>query len=1166
MIKKLSPLPLLLLSIFSFGQEIDVITQEKIGGIITILTYSPDGSLIASGSAKENSIKVWDVTSGKIIGKLEGHDGATTALNFSADGKKLVSSANDDYLILWDVVNWKMLDSVKTETHKTWIVNDKKDPNNFYLASKDGSVERRSLTSFQEKKVLFVDNSPILKIDVSEKHLVAGTNTGEVIVYNLPGEEIVRQKKVHSTAVKGLKFYNNGEGLLTTGGGGLVHLWNINNLLDSKHINASASLITAFDANEERNRFVIATNTRRIHVYDFEGNEIFEFKDKLDDHKNSETIRTIQISPDGSTVASSGFSRAKSFRVGEGDNVIRIWDMNRGTLYKLLEGQVNPILTFDFHPKENEVVTLGEDRVLTFWDFDVAEKYGEFRLEETKREIPPKRKFWSKENIGKKTDKLLNNVKNGRFGNIGSGIGRNIGNTERGKDITTGLVKRTFTEKPLIKFSAKGNYLFTKLPKDEIRYYELKNRKPEYVGPLWSYQLNINSMICSPDEKFLAVLGSGDSAVSIINLETMECERKLLTPGPKGKLSFVYEAHSAAFSPDSSLFAVCFNNSKTFVYDTKYWNLQFENLLPGDIGLAHGAFVNFSEDGSNMVVSSTFGINTYNTSTFDILGSTKLPIEGRSAPLDKPSNFAITHKDDNFYLQNIFDNTYKKSIRANPKDITHISVSPKGKFGITTKSGQFVIINPETAEEEILLVANGDNFIFKTSENYYKVSKEGYDLVTFRIGNRAYPFEQFDAVFNRPDLVLKKLGCEDDTLMSLYKKAYEKRIQKLGLKETTTVSLSDIPTLKINNSKDIPALTEKSEMKVNLSMADNSGLNSYNVFINNVPLYGKKGKALAGQKSHELTENLSLIHGINKVQISCRSASGYESLMQTFYVEKTGEAPERNLYLVTIGTSIYKDDRYNLTYAAKDGQDLAILMKENTEGIYANIYSKSLYNEQVTATNVIAMNDFLQKSGPDDIVMVFVAGHGVLDANFDYYFGTHDMDFTNPSGKGLAYDRLEGILDGIKANKKILIMDTCHSGEIDKDDVFVLEDDSESDEEDDDLMFRSVGPELGEESRATPSRVSSELFNDLRRGTGSTVISSAGGAEFAMESDKWKNGLFTYCMLLGLKDGNADINEDGEIMLLELQEYVVGKVTVLSHGKQVPNTRIKNMELDFRLW
>ena len=195
-----------------------------------------------------------------------------------------------------------------------------------------------------------------------------------------------------------------------------------------------------------------------------------------------------------------------------------------------------------------------------------------------------------------------------------------------------------------------------------------------------------------------------------------------------------------------------------------------------------------------------------------------------------------------------------------------------------------------------------------------------------------------------------------------------------------------------------------------------------------------------------------------------------------------------------------------------------------------------------------------------------VAGHGVLDENFDYYFGTYDMDFTNPTEKGLAYDRLEGILDGIKANKKILIMDTCHSGEIDKDDVFFSENAEEEENQDDDIAFRSVGPAVEENSNATPSRMSSVLFNDLRRGTGSTVISSAGGAEFAMESDEWKNGLFTYCMLNGLKNGTADLDGNGEIMLLELQEYVVDKVTSLSHGKQIPNTRIKNLELDFRIW
>jgi len=1154
----------ILLSSISFAQEIEVITQEKIGGVITILSYSPDGRLIASGSAKENSIKVWDVASGKIIGKLEGHEAATTALMFSPDGSKLVSSANDNYLMSWDIVNWELIDSVKVQEPFFCLVPSKNDQDVFYVADKAGSVEQRKISAIQDVKPLFKETNRVTHMDASKEHLVAGTNTGEVSIYSFEKGEVTKSKKVHQSAVKGLKFYDNGKGLITTGGGGLVHLWNINDLANSKHLKASNSIITAFDANEEKNRFVVASSTRVIHVFDFEGNEIFQFKDKLDDHRNTEIIRALQISPDGSTVASSGFNRAKSFKLGKGDNVIRIWDLNRGSLYKLLEGNVNPIYTFDFHPTDNELVTLGDDRILTFWDFNVADKFGEFKLPEPKREIPPRMKFWSKENVNKKKDRLVNNIKNGRIGAIGVGIGRKDP-VQSVKKVGGGVVKRTFKERSIIKYSSKGKFLITKLEKDDIRYYTFENRKPVEQGKLWSYQTNINSMLTSPDEKHLVVLGSGDSAVSVINLETAEFERKLMTPGPTGRLNFVYEANSAAFSPDGSLFAVCFNTSKTFVFETTYWSLVYENILPGGLGLAHGAFVNFTEDGSAMVVSSTLGIKRYDTKLFEVLNQDKLVIDGRSAPLDKPSDYALTHHENYFYLQNILTKEHNKVFRGNPRDITHISVSPDGKFGMTTKSGQFMLLNPKNGEQEILLVADGDNFIIKTAENFYKVSKEGYDLVTFRIGNQAFPFEQFDAVFNRPDLVLKKLNSSDEDLMVLYKKAYEKRIKKLGLKETTEVSLSDIPTLAVHNTLEIPAVTDKEAVSLKFDMKDGSGLNSYNVYINNVPMYGKRGKALDGKTMVSMTESISLVHGLNKIQLSCRNKDGYESLMQTYYVEKTGETPSRDLYLVTVGTSEYQDEKYNLTYAAKDGQDLAKLMTENTKDIYANIHTKALYNNEVTADNVKGLAAFLKQSKPDDIVMVFVAGHGVLDEDFNYYFGTHDMDFLNPALKGLAYDDLEGILDGIKANKKILIMDTCHSGEVDKEDVFVIVEDDEE-EKDDDIMFRSVGPKIAEDSRATPTRVAAELFNDLRRGTGSTVISSAGGTEFAMESDEWKNGLFTYCMLLGLREGNADIDKNGEIMLLELQEYVVNMVAKLSKGKQVPNTRIKNIELDFRLW
>ena len=54
--------------------------------------------------------------------------------------------------------------------------------------------------------------------------------------------------------------------------------------------------------------------------------------------------------------------------------------------------------------------------------------------------------------------------------------------------------------------------------------------------------------------------------------------------------------------------------------------------------------------------------------------------------------------------------------------------------------------------------------------------------------------------------------------------------------------------------------------------------------------------------------------------------------------------------------------------------------------------------------------------------MLFIAGHGVLDAELDYFFATYNMNCTKPQERGIAYEDLEGLLDGIKPIKKMLFI------------------------------------------------------------------------------------------------------------------------------------------------
>ncbi len=65
------------------------------------LTFSPDGRVLAARGS-DLSVRVWDVTAGREIGKFKGHRGPIETLAFAPDGKTLASSATDTTILLWD--------------------------------------------------------------------------------------------------------------------------------------------------------------------------------------------------------------------------------------------------------------------------------------------------------------------------------------------------------------------------------------------------------------------------------------------------------------------------------------------------------------------------------------------------------------------------------------------------------------------------------------------------------------------------------------------------------------------------------------------------------------------------------------------------------------------------------------------------------------------------------------------------------------------------------------------------------------------------------------------------------------------------------------------------------------------------------------------------------
>lgn len=472
----------------------------------------------------------------------------------------------------------------------------------------------------------------------------------------------------------------------------------------------------------------------------------------------------------------------------------------------------------------------------------------------------------------------------------------------------------------------------------------------------------------------------------------------------------------------------------------------------------------------------------------------------------------------------------------------------------------------ERMEQIVSLVVDDRlNVLFFTPDKYYASFGSDRNLAFFQKNMKAYPFEQFDLKYNRPDIILDRLGYADSALIFAYHSAYQKRLKKMGFTEDMLEDDFHLPEIKIENFESIPTIIDEDNINLNLHLEDSKyKLDRINIWINDVAIYGKDGISLRKLHTQNLdkTIQIDLAKGINKIQVSVLNQAGAESYKETIEITCNAGKDKPDLYVIAIGESKFQQSDFNLTYASKDAKDIASIM--TTSKAYANVFSKTLVNEQVTKENVLALSSFLEKADINDHVIVFLAGHGVLSADLDYYLATYDMDFGHPEKKGLAYEDLEGLLDGIKPLKKTMIIDACHSGEIDKEEVLLVNNENI---EMGDIQFRTVGANVKSKlGTKNTLELTKSLFIDLRKGTGATVISSAGGMEFAMESDEWNNGLFTYTLLNGLKSGKADLNNDGEIWLSELQKYVSTEVTEMSNGLQQPTSRIENQTVDFKIW
>jgi hypothetical protein len=208
-----------------------------------------------------------------------------------------------------------------------------------------------------------------------------------------------------------------------------------------------------------------------------------------------------------------------------------------------------------------------------------------------------------------------------------------------------------------------------------------------------------------------------------------------------------------------------------------------------------------------------------------------------------------------------------------------------------------------------------------------------------------------------------------------------------------------------------------------------------------------------------------------------------------------------NLYALVVGTSNFRGTQLNLKYPDKD----AIAFADALRIAGVKLFDKKITIKLLTtsakpfprkAEIAKALADIAAKSDRNDILLVYLSGHGITyPANSEkgqFYYLTTDIlsdkldDPNILNTQAIAQDTLQKWINKVTARKRILILDACNSGQV----------------------VQSLEP--GQKALNSDQRRALERMNDR---SGMFVLAGSAADKSSYETSRYGHGLLTYSLL-----------------------------------------------------
>ncbi|WP_110580089.1 nSTAND1 domain-containing NTPase, partial [Microcystis aeruginosa] len=327
--------------------------------LVTSVNFSPDGKTLVSGSW-DGTIKLWNVETGQEIRTLKGHDGSVSSVNFSPDGKTLVSGSWDGTIKLWNVETGQEIRTLKGHDGSVSSVNFSPDGKTLVSGSWDGTIKLWNVETGQEIRTFKGHDNLVTSVNFSPdgKTLVSGSVDKTIKLWNVETGQEIRTFKGHDGYVISVNFSPDGKTLVSGSVDKTIKLWNVETGQEIRTFKGHDGYVISVNFSPDGKTLVSGSVDKTIKLWNVEtGQEIRTFKG------HDGNVISVNFSPDGKTLVS-----------GSVDKTIKLWNVETGQEIRTLKGHDNLVSSVNFSPDGKTLVSGSDDKTIKLWNVETGQE------------------------------------------------------------------------------------------------------------------------------------------------------------------------------------------------------------------------------------------------------------------------------------------------------------------------------------------------------------------------------------------------------------------------------------------------------------------------------------------------------------------------------------------------------------------------------------------------------------------------------------------------------------------------------------------------------------------------------------------------------------------------------------------------------------------------